>query len=542
MAGYSVSAAGSWAYNVGLAVYVYQRTHSPAWVGAVTIGRFLPSVLLGSYGGVVAERFERARLMVALDAICALLMATLSVVAAYHGPALLAIAVGATNSIFGMAYEPAVAAITPQLVPEDDLAAANTVRNTVTNLAVIAGPALGALLLVIGTPVFAFAANALSFLWSALVVSRISARSAPVDVTSGGSVGVVRQMLVGAQTILSSHAATVLAAYSVVASFVYGIDTVLLVMISERRLGTGADGYSYLLAGLGAGGVLAAGLVKRISAWPRLGTAILIAMAVYCLPTLLLLTVRQPGAAFAVEVVRGAGTLVVDVLAMTALQRCLPQDKLGRVFGAFFTFVLVAISLGALVTPPVLAAAGLDATLWLAGGAIPVLCVLGWPWLRRMDEDNVAQLAAIAPRVALLQRAAILAESSRSTLERLARGSTMLDVAADQDVVRQGEEADALYVIGTGTVRVRSGAGTAQERQLARLGPGDVFGEIGLIQHIPRTATVTATSPCHLLKVEGRAFLEALSSGVASPSLLEGAQARLATTVGHQPARPDIPA
>ena len=244
MAGYSVSAAGSWAYNIGLAVYVYDRTHSASWVGAVTIGRFLPSVLFGSYGGVVAERFERARLMVALDAICAVLMAVLSVVAVYHGAALLAIAIGAVNSVVSMAYEPAVAAITPQLVPEDDLAAANTLRNTVTNLAVIAGPALGALLLVIGTPAFAFGANALSFLWSALVVSRISSRSTPVDVTSGGSVGVVRQMMVGVQTIISSPAATVLATYSVVASFVYGVDTVLLLVLSERRLGTGATGYS----------------------------------------------------------------------------------------------------------------------------------------------------------------------------------------------------------------------------------------------------------------------------------------------------------
>ena len=64
---YSVSAAGSWAYNVALAVYVYDQTHSAAWVGAVTLGRFLPSVVLGTYGGVLAERFERTRLMVTLD-------------------------------------------------------------------------------------------------------------------------------------------------------------------------------------------------------------------------------------------------------------------------------------------------------------------------------------------------------------------------------------------------------------------------------------------------------------------------------------------
>ncbi len=538
VAAYSLSAVGSWAYNVGLAVYVYDRTHSAAWVGAVTVGRFIPSVLFGAYGGVVAERFERARLMTALDALCALLMTALALVAAYHGPALLVIGIGGINALITTPYEPAVAAITPQLVPEDDLAAANTLTSTVGNLAVIAGPGLGALLLLVAGPASAFAANALSFLWSALLVSRISARSTPVDVTSGGSAGPVRQVLVGMRAIITSPTATVLAAYSVIASFVYGVDTVLLVVVSERRLGTGANGYSYLLAGLGLGGALAAGLVKRISARSRLATAIIVAMAVYCLPTLVLLTVRQPVAAFAVEVVRGAGTLVVDVLAMTALQRSLPRDKLARVFGAFFTFVLLAISLGAVVTPPVLGAAGLDATLWLAGALVPALCLLGWPWLHRMDEMNLAELAETEPRVALLQRAAILAESSRSTLERLAKQSTMVSVSTDEDAVREGEGADALYVIDSGAVKVRWHAGTAEERELAALGPGDYFGEVGLIQHVPRTATVTATSPSRLLRVPGEAFLEALSSGVASPSLLEGAKARLAST-RYVPERPD---
>jgi hypothetical protein len=174
--------------------------------------------------------------MMTLDAVCALLMTALSIVAAYHGAALLAISIGGINALVATPYEPAVAAITPQLVPEDDLAAANTLTSTVGNLAVIAGPALGALLLLLAGPVLAFAANGLSFLWSALVVSRMSARSTPVDVTSGGSAGPVRQVLVGVRAIITSPTATVLAAYSVIASFVYGVDTVLLVVVSERRL------------------------------------------------------------------------------------------------------------------------------------------------------------------------------------------------------------------------------------------------------------------------------------------------------------------
>ena len=58
-------------------------------------------------------------------------------------------------------------------------------------------------------------------------------------------------------------------------------------------------------------------------------------MALYCLPTLVFLVVDQPAVGFVTQCLRGAATLVVDVLAITALQRSLPPDRLGRVFGAF---------------------------------------------------------------------------------------------------------------------------------------------------------------------------------------------------------------
>jgi predicted MFS family arabinose efflux permease len=533
---FAISASGSWAYNVGLSVYVYEQTKSATWAGAVTVGRFVPSMLFGPYGGVLAERFERIGFMIRLDLICTALMTGLTVLAALDGPALAAIVIAGVNSTMTICYQPSVAAIMPQVVPARDLAAANTLQNTVENLAVIAGPAIGGLLLVIGSVPFAFGVNAASFLASALLVARIKVRSKPVDVTEGGSSGPFRQMLVGVQAIVSSSAARLLVAYSVLASFVYGVDTVQFLFISREQLGTGSDGYGYLLAGLGVGGVAAAGLVNRISAWPRLGTAILAGMAVYCLPTLLFLTVDVPAGAFAIEALRGAGTLVVDVMAITALQRSMPEEKLARVFGAFFTFVLLAITLGALVTPQVLDHTSLDTTLWLAGVGIPGVALLGWPLLRQMDNANVARLAMLEPRVVVLQRAAILAEASRPVLERLAAGATELDVDAGSPVVTQGEEADAFYVIEDGAMAVSSHGAGEVEKSLPPLGPGDYFGEIGLLEQMPRTATVTATAPSKLLRVGGAEFLDALSSGSASISLLEGARNRLARThPAHQP-------
>ena len=530
MAAFAASAAGSWAYNVGLAVFVYDQTHSAAWVGAATIGRFVPSLLFGAYGGVLAERFERVRLMASLDWLCAAWMGLLTLVAALEGPVLLAIVLAGVTSVTGMVYEPAVAAITPETVPEGDLAAANTLRNTVDNVAIVAGPAIGGLLLLIGPVWLAFAVNTLSFVWSALVVSRMRVRSRPVDVTDGGTAGPLRQMSVGFRAIASSATATWLVAYSVIASFVYGVDTVQFVVLSEEQLDTGASGYGYLLAGLGVGGIAAAGLVNRLAARPRLGPVILAGMAVYCLPTLLFLVVDQPAAAFAIQVLRGAGTLVVDVLAVTALQRSLPADVLGRVFGAFFTLVLLAISLGALVTPFVITEAGLDASIWFAGALLPALCLLGLPWLRRMDAMNLAQAAALEPRVAALARTGIFAEASRPVLEQLARAATDVQVPAGTVVIREGDEADALYLLLDGTMAVAARGESGEEHPLPSMGPGTAFGEIGLLERIPRTATVTSTAPSTMLRIDGPTFLESLVDAPASTALLEGARNRLART------------
>jgi CRP-like cAMP-binding protein/predicted MFS family arabinose efflux permease len=472
--------------------------------------------------------------MMTLDWLCAAWMVLLTVVAALEGPVWLAIALAGLTALTSTVYEPAVAAITPETVPERDLAAANTLRNTVDNVAIVAGPALGGLLLLVGPVALAFGVNAVSFLWSALLVARMRVRSRPVDVTEGGSSGPLRQMTIGFRAIASSATATMLVAYSVVASFVYGVDTVQFVVLSQERLGTGATGYGYLLAGLGVGGIAAAGLVNRLAARPRLGGVILLGMAVYCLPTLLFLVVDNPVAATGIQVVRGAGTLVVDVLAITALQRSLPKEVLGRVFGAFFTGVLAAISLGALVTPPVISAFGLDASIWLAGAALPALCLLGLPYLRRMDNVNVARLAAVEPRVQVLERLGILTEASRPMLERMAADAEEVEVPAGTVVIREGDEADAFYVLLEGEVGVRARGEDTVEHDLPPMESGSWFGEIGLLERIPRTATVTAVAPSRLLRIPGDAFVDALTNAPASTALLEGARSRLARTHPHR--------
>ena len=413
-------------------------------------------------------------------------------------------------------------------------------ESLVENVSVIAGPALGAAVLAVSSVEVTFLFNAATFLFSAWCSTRVQTRSQPTDVTEGGEVGVLKQVTVGFRAIASSTTAAVLVGASVLASFMYGTDTVLFVVVSEERLGLGPDGFGVLMVGLGIGGVLMAPLVNRLAGSPRLATIISAGLLGYVLPTALLLWVDQPALAVAIQVVRGAGTLVVDVLAVTALQRTLAPDLVARVFGVFMTLVLAAISLGALVVAPVLQATSLDTTLLVFSVGMGALVVVAYPFTRLVDRETAARLAEAAPRIAALEALGIFAAASRPTLERLASAAEDMVVEPGIAFIEEGAPADAFYVVVEGEVDVTAhGAGT-EDRHLRRLGAGDYVGELGLIDAIPRTATVRAVTPLRLYRIPGDDFLGALSDNTASAAFLESARMRLQNTRSiSRPADPE---
>lgn len=527
--GLLISATGSWAYNVALLAFVYGRTHSLEWVGAAGLARFVPQLLLSVYGGVIAERTERIRLMVGSDLLCALWQIGIAVVAAAAGPPALALVFAALTSACAVVYQPATAATIPSIVDEDDLVAANALNGVIEQLVVIAGPAVGAVLLLAGSATLVFDVNAASFVLSAVIVSRIRTRSQPVDVTEGGSAGPVHQMMVGIRTILSLSAARTLVAYCALVSFLYGADTVLFVGVSEHKLGLGPQGFGYLLAGLGVGGVLAAGGVNRLAGSRRLALVILGGALGYCLPIALLAVIHAPFVAFLVQVFRGGATLIVDVLAITALQRSAAPDQLARVFGVFFAFVLGAIALGTVITPVAVSTLGLDGGLFAMALGPAALAFAGLPSLLAIDRETAKRAQELEPKVALLEEARIFEKASRPILERLAAAATEVRFAPGMPIVCEGDAADAVYVLAGGEVRV-SADDDGREQTLAVLVAPSYFGEIGVLERIPRTATVTALTDCRCERIDGDELLEALTASPPSSSLMETAQRRLAVT------------
>jgi CRP/FNR family transcriptional regulator, cyclic AMP receptor protein len=104
-------------------------------------------------------------------------------------------------------------------------------------------------------------------------------------------------------------------------------------------------------------------------------------------------------------------------------------------------------------------------------------------------------------KIDLLKNVPLFAGCSKTELQRIASLADELDLGDGATLIREGERGREFIVIAEGTVNV-----TRNGKQLRELGAGDFIGEIALVADVPRTATVTATSPVRLLVVTDRAF------------------------------------
>jgi MFS family permease len=107
----AASQIGNWLYNAALLGYVYGETRSAGWVGAATICRLVPYVLLGPFGGAIADRYPRRAVLLAGDVLRVLVMAALAATVASAGPVALVIAFTALASAAGCAEKPAAMAL-----------------------------------------------------------------------------------------------------------------------------------------------------------------------------------------------------------------------------------------------------------------------------------------------------------------------------------------------------------------------------------------------------------------------------------------------
>ena len=373
LGGLAVSQIGDWLYNLALVTLVYSRTHSALWAGVNTAARVVPIVALGPLGGAVADRFDRRRLMVACDVIRLALMLVLALVAMVHLPIVLAPVIAAAATAAGSPFMACASAATPRLVPDADLPGANAARSAVGAIGIIAGPALGGVLLLLGSPALAFVVNAVTFGVSAVAVLAIPAGPAfRVDAaTAERPASLLHDVADGAAVLRAHPEALRLVGADLMCSLVYGMQTVLLLLVA-RHAGLGLHGYGYLFAGIGAGALAGTSLAGRAMRLPRPRTALLAALAAVGLPMLVIPWASWPVLAIVLAGVTGTGGILVEILTETSLQRSLPADVFGRAYGLALPASLAGIVVGSLAAPLLITWFGGTLAMLICGGAAVV--------------------------------------------------------------------------------------------------------------------------------------------------------------------------
>jgi MFS family permease len=130
----AVSQLGDWLYNAVLLGYVYAATGSAGWVGAATIFRLLPYVVLIPVGGMLADRYDKRTVLLLGDTARCVLMLGLAAVVASEGPVLVVLVLTTLSTAAGSAERPAAIALLPRLVGESRLGPANALLHTVQEL------------------------------------------------------------------------------------------------------------------------------------------------------------------------------------------------------------------------------------------------------------------------------------------------------------------------------------------------------------------------------------------------------------------------
>jgi len=241
------SGLGTWMATIALTVDVDQRTHSTWWVSLLFIVTFLPTVAIGLVAGPLIDRLSRKRLIVAADLVRLAVFCVLPFADNVTTIIVFAAIAGVANSFF----RPAVLAGVPNLVGDEELAAAPSLLQATDWLAAAIGPVIGGAIVSAASPSVVYWINAATFLFSALLLVRIPGRF--LQSAEGITRGHWRDLAEGFSAFRRSRAlltALVAFAFPMIG---LGLVNVAEIFLATRSLHSNAFGYGLLWTGTGIG-------------------------------------------------------------------------------------------------------------------------------------------------------------------------------------------------------------------------------------------------------------------------------------------------
>jgi MFS family permease len=487
---------------IAILVYAYREGGTGA-MGVAAVALLAPAAALAPFVAQIGDRMPRERALalsyvaqgLAAGLTALALAADLPAVFVYVGAVVLNVAITATR--------PTHLSVLPELAETPaQLTAANALTSSLEGFAIFIGPLLAGLMIALEGPWLVFAVMAVALTVMGLALLAVHARSRLVTTTSptGGA-------LEGFREIRRRPGARLLLGFVTGQTAVIGALDVLTVILAYGVLSMGPAGPGVLSAAVGVGGLLGAAAAMTLIGRSRLAPAFVLGVVVVGVPIALVALAQGPLTAILLLGVAGVGKSFFDVTARTLLQRTVDDDVLARVFGVQEGLSMAALAVGSAIAPILVVTLGVDATFVLAGLSLPVVALIVLHRIRLVDHD--ARLADPAD-VALLRGTPIFEPLGPANIERVARNLVQIEADPGMIVIREGDPGDRFYVIEQGEVEV-----SRHGEPLAKLGPGDFFGEIALLRNVPRTATVTASSAASLRSLDRAQFLAAVTGSPA---------------------------
>ncbi len=363
---------------------------TPAEIAILSALGVAPGVIVGLVAGGPIDRSAKRPLLVATDLLRAGLILTIPL-AAWSGflsmPQLYLVAacIGAATALFRIADN----AYLPVLVGKDHLVEGNAKLEATDSIAESVGPGLAGILIQAMSAPFAMIVDAVSYLWSALMLSRIRAvepRASPPD----GRPSLVADAKAGFSACLGEPVvARLLASETLMMLFGGFFNTLYMILALERlALSPLAVGLVISVGGVGsfAGALMAGPMARRFGLGPTLLVAMLVGSAAALL--IPLSEIAGPLAIPSLVVHQLIGDAFLSIFLIHALslrQRALPIEMLGRAGATFHVATGLALPLGSLVAGPLAETIGFSQTMWVGalGGLAAALALVSPELLRR---------------------------------------------------------------------------------------------------------------------------------------------------------------
>lgn len=384
--------AATWLSNTGDGIalaagplLVAALTGNPALIAAAAAVQWLPPLLFGMWAGILSDRLDRRRLVVAVDTIRVGVLVTLSVNVqtgtASIASVLFALFAIATLEVFA---DNASATLTPMLVARADLATANArIMAAFITVNQLAGPPIGAALFVFG-PSWPFAIQAVLVAIAALVVARIKL---PGDDLRAARRSLRQDIAEGLTWVRRHPAVRTLVLTIFTFNITWGAAWSVLVLYATEHLDLGSVGFGLVTTVSALGGLLGTLCYGRLVARVGLGDIMRVGLIVETLTHLGLAATSSPWVAMPIFFVFGAHAFIWGTTSMTIRQRAVPTGLQGRVgavntIGTFGGLVVGAGLGGALAVRW-----GVTAPFWFAFAGSAVFVFLIWRQLRHIAHD-----------------------------------------------------------------------------------------------------------------------------------------------------------